>query len=177
MKRATIFCKHYRAMSDHTTCEAGVQYAKFRGLRFDQKPCFWHQSAGEAPPPGCHLALFPTEEEIAEEEEEMRVRLEGIANARQAIVEHLGGPWKKGIAGSRGSIDCPVCGVGAALHFTRAGSNGHIHAQCETQGCVAWMEGCLAWMEGCLSLAGIERRLSPSRLRPRKVPALRGAVD
>jgi hypothetical protein len=59
--------------------------------------------------------------------------------ARKAIVEHLGGPWKRGMAGAAGNIPCPVCNAGR-LHFTRAGYNGHVHAHCTTGGCVAWME-------------------------------------
>jgi hypothetical protein len=39
----------------------------------------------------------------------------------------------------RGVMDCPVCGTGK-LHYSRAGYNGHVHARCETDGCVSWME-------------------------------------
>lgn len=60
--------------------------------------------------------------------------------ARAAIVEHLGGPWKKGTPSAVGKIDCPVCGGKETLAFRRAGYNGHIHAQCSTDGCVSWME-------------------------------------
>ena len=34
---------------------------------------------------------------------------------------------------------CPQCG--GKLHWTRAISyNGHVHAKCETENCLAWME-------------------------------------
>ena len=135
MKR-TEFCNHYRAMSDHTTCEAGVSYDTFKGLTFEQCPCFERNGIA---PPGCPLAMFPTAEERAKAEREINERLANIGKARQAIVAHCG-PWKKGTPGASGRIPCPVCGGENALRFSRAGYNGHIHAACTTEGCVSWME-------------------------------------
>lgn len=134
--RATTFCNHYRAMGSHTTCEAGVEYATFNGMKFHDRPCFGHR--GEQPPGGCDLAQFPTEAELAAEDAEDKKRWENLSKARAAIVAHLGGPWKRGTTGAGGTIECPVCA--GALQFTRAGYNGHIHARCSTAGCVSWME-------------------------------------
>lgn len=53
------------------------------------------------------------------------------AKVRQAIVDHIGGPWKKGQPTSRGSLVCPGCKEGRVL-FTRSGHNGHIDAHCTT---------------------------------------------
>lgn len=136
--RATIFCNHYRAMSDHATCAAGVAYETLKGIPFEKRPCFC--KPGKQPNEGCPLIDMPTPEQIAAEEEEWRKRFELIGKARAAIVDHCGGPWKKGLYGKRGVIDCPACGAKESLHFTRAGVNGHIHAQCKTEGCVSWME-------------------------------------
>jgi len=135
--RHTEFCNHYRAMSDHDTCEKGVVYATFDGLTYDQRPCFERNGVA---PPGCPHAVFPTAEERAEREREFMARMEKIGKARQAIVDSLGGPWKKGTAGAAGVIDCPACGGKESLRFSRAGCNGHIHASCTTEGCVRWME-------------------------------------
>lgn len=38
-----------------------------------------------------------------------------------------------------GKMKCPVCNEGE-LRYSRASYNGHVHAKCSTQGCVAWME-------------------------------------
>ena len=38
---------------------------------------------------------------------------------------------------AHGTVLCPKCG--AQIAFTVAG-NGHVHARCETQDCIAWME-------------------------------------
>ena len=39
----------------------------------------------------------------------------------------------------QGEMKCPVCGTGR-LRYSRANYNGHIHARCSANGCVAWME-------------------------------------
>lgn len=76
----------------------------------------------------------------SEDERKFRDRAEKIGRARAAIVAHLREPWRKGMPGVRGFIDCPVCLGKRTLEFSRSGYNGHVHAGCETPGCVAWME-------------------------------------
>jgi hypothetical protein len=136
--RSTIFCNHYRAMSDHETCKAGVSYSMFKGMPFEQRPCFCHPP--QSPNAGCSLMEMPTPEQLAEEEADIERRCEMMGKARRAIVEHLGGPWKRGTPGASGRIDCPACGDAQSLSFSRAGYNGHIHARCKTPDCVNWME-------------------------------------
>ena len=136
MSRKTIFCKHYRSM-EHPTCNAGVAYESLKGIPFEERPCFMRSGKTF---PGCDKMDMPTPEEIAEEDREMRLRCENMGKARKAIVDHLGGPWKRGAMSARGVIDCPVCGREKSLHFSRAGYNGHVHARCTTTGCMNWME-------------------------------------
>lgn len=135
--RTTIFCKHYRAMHDNKTCEVGVSYEQFKGTPFDNHPCF--RKCGHVAP-GCDKQEFPTDEEIAAEDAEFEALFARTAKARAAIVEHLGGPWKRGMDGLAGAIDCPICNAAESLRFTRSGCNGHIHAACETDDCVRWIE-------------------------------------
>lgn len=137
MSKHSTFCKHYRAMLEHDTCEKSVAYDTFKGLKFDEWPCFERNGIA---PPGCELAEFQTPKEREERERYLNERFANIGKSRDAIVKHLGGPWKRGMAGSSGKIDCPACGEKDALRFSRAGYNGHIHAACATNGCVAWME-------------------------------------
>lgn len=132
------FCNHYRAMFEHSTCEAGIEYDKFKGLPMAGRPCF--RTPGEEPPGGCDKAEYPTPEQMAAIEAEMKARIESLGKARGAIVQSLGGPWKKKKPGVSGVIDCPVCGNANSLQFSRSGYNGHIHARCLTVGCVQWME-------------------------------------
>lgn len=138
MTRRTIFCKHFRSMGANDTCNAGVEYATFRDLPHGRKPCFCRN--GESPPGGCELAVFPTAEEIAAEDaEHAKIIIESML-ARDAIVAHCGGPWKRGMPSASGAIDCPICSGIGTLRYSRAGVNGHIHAACATDNCVAWME-------------------------------------
>lgn len=134
---ARAWCKHYRGMSGKTQCEAGVEFASLpnRGTKEFTKscPCFGPDQSGT-----CEKAEYPTAEEMAAEDREIEERCINLGKARRAIVEHLGGPWTKGTPVGAGEIDCPVCGK--TLKFTRSGYNGHIHARCETDGCVSWME-------------------------------------
>lgn len=136
--KSTIFCNHYRAMSDHKTCKVGVSYDSFKGMSFENHPCFC--KPGSDPNAGCSLMEMPTSEQLAEEEAYFAKRFEMTGKARAAIVQHLGGPWKQGAPGASGTIDCPVCGAEKSLRFSRAGYNGHIHAACQTENCVSWME-------------------------------------
>lgn len=133
---AKAWCKHYRGMHEKEACEAGIRFDSLAGHRqpgfFDSCPCFGPNGSK------CDKAEYPTAEEMAAHEAEMKVRFENTGKARGAIVEHLGGPWKRGTPGSSGKIDCPICG--GKLRFSRAGYNGHIHAACSTEGCVRWME-------------------------------------
>ena len=133
------FCNHYHGMHETDSCDAGVEFstlehygtAKFR----KSCPCFGPEQTGK-----CQHKAYPTAEEMAEREAERKRSFEDTMKARAAIVDSLGGPWERGMEGSTGDIDCPVCGVAGALQFSRSGYNGHIHASCRTSGCVGWME-------------------------------------
>lgn len=135
--RNTIFCKHYRAMFNNETCKAGVAFIVFTGLKFEDRPCFMRSGVK---PCGCDKQEFPTPQEIAAEDAEFEKLFQRTDTARKAIVKHLGGPWKRGMKGSAGTIDCPICEAKESLRFTRSGYNGHIHAACTTENCVSWME-------------------------------------
>lgn len=143
--RNTIFCNHYRAMSEHKTCAAGVAYDSLKGIPFNDRPCFCKgQDAASGQPlvphPGCDLVQMPTPEELAAQEAADKASMNRIGAARKAIVEHLGGPWKRGMDSAHGVIDCPNCGGKQSLGFSRSGYNGHVHARCSTPKCVSWME-------------------------------------
>jgi hypothetical protein len=57
--------------------------------------------------------------------------------ARKAITDIHG--TEKPECNVAGDIQCPVCTTGK-LHYRISNYNGHIHAQCDTKGCVRWME-------------------------------------
>jgi hypothetical protein len=135
--RTKQWCNHYRGMHEKQACEAGV--------RFDSLPHYGTEAFMGACPcfgpcGGCDKAEYPTLEQLEENRKALNKRLEGIGKARSAIVESLGGPWKRGMPGASGAIDCPVCSGQKSLRFSRSGYNGHIHAACTTEDCIRWME-------------------------------------
>lgn len=139
----TIFCKHYTGWAGNAHCGAGVAYESViagKGTKLMTLPCVIQARRPERLPTHCEKCDMPTPEEQEAEEREDAKRFENTTKARQAIVESLGGPWKKGTLGTRGVINCPVCGGTSTLRFSRAGVNGHIHAACTTDNCVSWME-------------------------------------
>ncbi|EIZ81883.1 hypothetical protein WYO_5471 [Methylobacterium sp. GXF4] len=40
--------------------------------------------------------------------------------------------------GDSGTVECPTCK--GCLAWVRDSSNGHLHGQCETEGCLRWMQ-------------------------------------
>jgi hypothetical protein len=133
-------CVHFNGIANDV-CEAGVKYTDVRARadvsRPYSLPCLEKYNKDGAK---CDKCQMPTAEEVATEEAEWQKVFAGTQTARKAIVDHLGGPWKKGMPTVRGCIDCPVCHKPDALRFSRAGYNGHIHAHCDTKDCVSWME-------------------------------------
>jgi hypothetical protein len=133
---ARPWCKNYNGMSVKDTCDVGVKYDSLPkyGTKGFMKTCPCLGPFG-----GCDKAVYLTKEEMKAEDRMIRERLKRILKARAAIVEFIG-PWKKGMVGRSGSIDCPICSGENTLKFDRSGYNGHIHARCKTENCVSWIE-------------------------------------
>jgi hypothetical protein len=89
----------------------------------------------DAPP--CHLRVFPTKEEAEAEDAAFEAHIADFMKhmpiACNRIIEIA-----RETNASAGVIDCPKCG--GSLHWSRARSNGHVHAKCETADCLGWME-------------------------------------
>jgi hypothetical protein len=132
-------CIHYTGTAINEVCAAGVKYADVtdKTTTPHSLPCIGRYNPGGAK---CEKCQLPSPGEIEAEEAAMKKRVEGIGKARTAIVAACGGPWKRGVKGSTGVIDCPVCGSAKSLRFSRSGYNGHVGARCMTTDCVSWME-------------------------------------
>ncbi len=98
------------------------------GKQLDQ--C-WNYQGKPDPEKPCPHAEYPTAEDIEAEERRIKTMRKDIANAREAIVSVTKGHP------SVGCVICPVCGK---TLFFRQSENGHIHAKCSSENCVAWME-------------------------------------
>jgi len=138
-----LHCKHYngRDLFNKTSdgkCRAGVDpiYSFCGGNRLgwtQRVPCL-HGNGSDLI---CPASDFPTKEEALEKakafEAEMDAFITNLQIVRPAIINaHKDtGAWS-------GKVDCPKCSK--ALHWSMAQCNGHIHATCETEGCVSWTE-------------------------------------
>lgn len=126
------WCRHYTGlcgpgMVEHKTCAAGVEYASVKGPRNGegiQIPCL---GAGRGLPCEKRNPLTEVEHEAAERA--LQTRIDGMVAAMAAIPK---------LPETAGVIECPACH--GRLHWGRARTNGHVHARCETAGCLAWMQ-------------------------------------
>lgn len=117
-------CRHFTGVQNKT-CKEGVAYADVRDetTRPYGFPCL--DKGGT-----CDKKSLLTDAEEDARDKEIAQRIASIGEARAAIVEH---------GKSSGRIPCPCC-EGGTLGYSKAASNGHIHAACSTPGCVRWME-------------------------------------
>jgi hypothetical protein len=131
-------CVHYNGTVNEC-CAAGVNYQQLAGPGdgwFKRLPCDTRWAGPEAKP--CEKRQAPTPEEVEADEKWVRELMERVGKIRDAIVAHLGGPWRRGTPGASGSIPCPCCG--GTVRFSRSGYNGHVHAACSNEDCARWME-------------------------------------
>jgi len=138
-----LHCRHYNGRDlltgkSNGKCRAGVDpvYSFCGGVRFGflkKAPCL----QGNGSDIICPAADFPTKEEALAEakafEAEMDAFISNLQIVRPTIVkaQKESGEWA-------GKVECPKCAK--PLHWRMAQSNQHIHARCETEGCVSWME-------------------------------------
>jgi hypothetical protein len=136
------YCQHYETRGMPKTCKAGVEYAKVGKIvaviegnekRDDARPCV----NGHLMPDAlerCPKWLRKTREQGVKRYEDMRE-----SHRRMCLVGPVVAEWrKKPPKGKSEVIECPACN--GRLHLSQAAYNGHVHGQCETAGCVSWME-------------------------------------
>lgn len=138
---AAGWCIHYRYNRDAkagqpNTCEAGVDYEAWRGIRHEMQPCFLDDKGRSKPAAmPCPSLRRPTPEEIAAHE----IWLDARMNKQGIVMVGIAG-WRKAHKGqsARDVVECPACK--GRLHLSIAACNGHVHGRCESEGCVDWME-------------------------------------
>lgn len=136
-----IHCKHYNGrelLLGDGKCRADVDpvYSFCGGDRtgwVKKVPCL-RTNETEAV---CPAAEYPTKEEAEAEDREFNEYVnrfvKNLTVVRPAIeAQHAEtGKWS-------GVVDCPECT--AKIHWSKAQCNGHVHARCETENCISWME-------------------------------------
>lgn len=131
--RATT-CAHFTGIRD-TCCKREVNYTEHAGGDalgwMNRLPCFASGTAIDVVP--CDLYKAMGMEAVEAEDVERGERTARMLVARAAITEVTDGKW-----GVEGSMSCPCCA--GKLAYSVSGLNGHVWAQCSTEGCVWWME-------------------------------------
>ena len=128
LEKLNCRCRHFTGVQNDA-CAAGIPYESLRGERgLMQIPCI---HTGKHLP--CEKREYLTAEEIAAEDAEIEASFLRTSAAIKAIKAHVGGQ-----RGVRDEIECPTCK--GRLRFTVAACNGHIHAKCSTDDCVAFMQ-------------------------------------
>lgn len=116
-------------------CEAGVIFAEQFGTEpgwARSLPCYYSE---RGVPKTCPKFEPITAEDIAERESAIERSMARLMATGPLVAEikkkHKGKDWA-------GTETCPVCqGV---LHMSHAKYNGHVHAKCETENCIAFTE-------------------------------------
>lgn len=149
-------CKFNNGTFHNDVCDAGIRYRDVVTEPDRQEGIAWRYPCTDlvrigtdkrhSAPSASQLAEYakrgtcpkyaePTDDEIAAHEAEVethmqkfRLTLPLISKAKK---EHKGTDWK-------GVETCPACG--GRLHMTHSAYNGHVWGQCETEGCLNWME-------------------------------------
>ena len=132
-----IHCKHYAGRDmflGECVCRAGINPVdRFCGGDrtgwVAKVPCLrTNETAVE-----CDQCVYPTKEEAEADNAAFMAYVDDV-------LKYIG-PARAAMVGSNsdgGCMDCPKCGQG--LRWSKAKTNGHIHAKCDTEGCLAWME-------------------------------------
>ena len=129
MSSSDNWCKHYNGTMNET-CKVGVKYDSIKDT--SQKPYRWICTDLDATAT-CPSCARKTLEEIAERKKYLNDRLAYLLLAISKIK-----PLRVKGKTTIGEIECPKCQ--GRLHYSIAGYNGHVHGQCETKGCLSWME-------------------------------------
>lgn len=131
-------CVHFTGIQ-HDTCEAGVCYrALVGGPDFgwaSRLPCLEDRLPHkEGPIVACEQLKRTTREEAEAEVTKSDAAFERVTTALKAIRAKHGKD-----RGLRDEMPCPN-NCGGTLRYSISGYNGHVHGQCSTDGCAAWMQ-------------------------------------
>lgn len=142
-------CKHFNGIQNNQ-CRAGVAYtrplpcteyiertadgATFLRAGEEAATVTYVEAFADAPP--CPCREVPTEEEVQASRREAEDQLSKTLTAIK-----VAGEWRvrpKPSVDRYGTVECPICK--GKLHLSQSSCNGHVHGQCETEGCVSWRE-------------------------------------
>lgn len=134
------WCVHYIGLGNRgSSCGVGVVYASVTlegdGMILNRMPCFKKNGLSHL----CGSCQYPTKEQLEESERIISDLIKNITTTRMAIKRDIEDRGMKN-RDTRGSIPCPVCKTGTVSYSCAGSYNGHVHAQCDTDDCVSWIE-------------------------------------
>lgn len=139
------YCEHYAPQpgsslkTDYCALGCGAS-EKMRLARDSDEPKMSPCIGGHTTPNV--LTLCPKWQRRSLEHAQARAAAIEESLRRMTIVGPVVAKWRTWTEQNRASkqevIECPACK--GRLHLRQSGYNGHVHGQCETEGCVSWME-------------------------------------
>lgn len=141
-------CHHFNGIQ-HECCTAGVNYRQLAGIESGMAlvlPCLpektfetrRREEMGETIRE-CPKLERTTHEQAVQEAQDCIARSSRTMKVMNAAHEHAKAAKLGKGHGGRGEMPCPL-ECGGILHYSVASYNGHMHAKCSTENCVAWME-------------------------------------
>lgn len=141
IKAEMLTCKHFNGVH-REECRAGVNYRALAGEPqlgcMTRLPCIPAMEPKGGPRVECEKRERPTREEAEQTVERGKQRMAQTIAALRIVHDDAKAKSLKRGHGGNGQVACPVCQQ--QLRYSVADYNGHIHAACETKGCVQWME-------------------------------------
>ncbi len=128
----TKTCRHFNGIhgpgmrKDHVQCTVGQTVNDYR--EHNGYMNVWGCINGNACKSKCPKFDPYTKAECDADDAETEARIKIVVAAYRSIPS----------TGSSGIVECVKCK--GKLHWSRAACNGHIHAKCETDDCLSWME-------------------------------------
>jgi hypothetical protein len=133
------YCRHYESgKGAKMTCAAGMDIDNIKKVATGKKQIKWGPCIEghllENPLQHCPKWERHTREDGEKRADSAQRSIDIIEKVEPFISE-----WrKKEPIGKREIVECPACK--GRLHLAQSSYNGHVHARCETDACVAFME-------------------------------------
>ncbi len=141
VKAESLTCKHFNGVH-HDECRSGVNYRTLAGEPalgcMTRIPCLYIKEPKGGEMSVCDKRELPTLEEAEAHVAAGEAAIERHMKAFRAAHDDAKAKGLKRGNGGSSSLACPVCG--GTLRYNVADYNGHMHGQCDTEGCVQWME-------------------------------------
>jgi len=141
IKAEMLTCKHFNGVQ-HDECRANVNYRKLAGEPalgcMTRIPCSFGFEPKGGPRAVCDRREAWTREEAEAHVDARELAIEQHMRAFRKVHDDAKAKGLKRHHGGVSQCKCPVCE--GTLRYAVASYNGHIHAKCDTNGCVQWME-------------------------------------